>query len=80
MQYIEQDYNRMKQKNKNIRDYLLFSERLIAEKMFFEWCEQNGVDKTRPFSVIGFMEINGWINEEKLILDVGKVRSKYLSS
>lgn len=48
---------------------ILFSQRMEIERRFLDWCAQNGV-AVKPNSLVAFMEINGWLNEEAVIRDV----------
>lgn len=48
---------------------ILFSQRMEIERRFLAWCAQNGV-AVKPNSLVAFMEMNGWLNEEAVIRDV----------
>lgn len=50
---------------------LLFSYRMKIERLFLEWCEENGV-KNVPNSLVAFMHLKGWLNVEKIIGDLSK--------
>lgn len=47
---------------------IFFSQRMAIEKKFLKWCKENNVAE-KPNSLIAFMEINGWLNEEKIEKD-----------
>ena len=42
-----------------------FKQRMMIEKAFNKWAEENGVAKV-PNSVVAFLEINGLLNEEAI--------------
>lgn len=48
---------------------ILFSQRMEIERRFLEWCTQNKV-APKPNSLVGFMSINGWLNEDAITRDV----------
>ncbi len=48
---------------------MLFSQRMEIERLFLEWCEQNKV-APKPNSLVAFMSINGWLNEDAITRDV----------
>lgn len=53
---------------------ILFSERMAIEKQFIAWCKENGVAE-KPCSLVGFMQAKGWLNEEKIALDLIKEKN-----
>lgn len=44
---------------------ILFSDRMKIERLFIEWCEENGVAQM-PNSLVAFMQTKGWLNEDKI--------------
>ena len=42
--------------------------------LFIEWCEENKVAKNSQ-SFIAFLQIKGWLNEDKILNDLIKERS-----
>lgn len=46
-----------------------FSQRMEIERRFLAWCEENGV-AVKPNSLVAFMEIKGWLNEEAINRDI----------
>ena len=48
---------------------ILFSQRMEIERRFLDWCAQTGV-AVKPNSLVAFMEMNNWLNEEAIIRDV----------
>lgn len=48
---------------------MLFSQRMEIERRFLEWCERNKV-APKPNSLVAFMSINGWLNEDAVTRDV----------
>lgn len=59
--------------------HLLFSKRLLIEKLFIEWCYQNRV-LCAPQSLVGFMQGKGWLNEDKIIEDLPSVEKELFGS
>lgn len=53
------------------RTMLWFSNRRKVERLYYEWAHKNGVADT-PMSLIAFMQIKGWLNEEKILEDISK--------
>lgn len=47
---------------------ILFTQRMQIEKLFLNWCKENGV-ADKPNSLVAFMQINGWLNEEQIMAD-----------
>ena len=39
------------------------------EEMFLDWCREEGL-VGKPSSLVVFMMIQGWLNEEKIIRDL----------
>ena len=50
---------------------LLFKDRLYIERLYNRWIECTGVANS-PSSVVAFMSINGWLNEQKIIKDLNE--------
>ena len=50
---------------------LWFNNRKKVETLYYEWIQKNGVADT-PMSLIAFMQIKGWLNEEKILEDINK--------
>ena len=48
---------------------ILYSQRMEIERRFYAWCEENGVKKC-PVSLVAFMEIHGWLDEDAVVRDV----------
>lgn len=47
-----------------------FKERVAIVTMYKQWIWKNGVADT-PVSLISFLQIKGWLNEDKILLDFG---------
>ena len=50
---------------------LFFKHRMKIERMFLKWCKDNGIMDV-PNSVVAFMQIKGWLNEDKILEDLKK--------
>lgn len=50
---------------------LWFNNRRKVEALYYEWIQKNGVADT-PMSLIAFMQIKGWLNEEKILEEISK--------
>lgn len=48
---------------------LFYKNRILIEKLFAKWCEENGVAYL-PNSLVAYMEIKGWLNIEKILADL----------
>lgn len=48
---------------------IFFSHRMKIYDMFINWCEENKVAKNTQ-SFIAYLQINGWLNEDKIINDL----------
>lgn len=48
---------------------LMFSHRLQIEELYLKWIKENGV-ADKPNSLIAYMEVNGWLNEERILTDL----------
>lgn len=48
-----------------------FSERLKIAQLFIEWCKENKVRESFD-SLVAFMQINEWLNEDKICEDLKK--------
>ncbi len=46
-----------------------FKHRRKIERLYYEWAHLNGVKNT-PISLIAFMQIKGWLNEGKILVDI----------
>ena len=46
-----------------------FSERLKIAQLFIEWCKENKVRESFD-SLVAFMQINEWLNENKICEDL----------
>lgn len=46
-----------------------FKHRRKIERLYYEWAYLNGVADT-PISLIAFMQIKGWLNEGKILVDI----------
>lgn len=44
---------------------ILFSQRMLIEKAFNDWADENKVAKV-PNAVVGFLQINGCLNEDAI--------------
>ena len=58
---------------------LLYTYRLMIEKAYLKWCEDNGVAKL-PNTLVSYMHSRGWLNEEKIIEDLKPERIKWIQS
>ena len=45
---------------------IVFSQRKALEREFLRWCRENKVAVT-PASMLGFFDLNGFINQDKVI-------------
>ena len=45
-------------------DFVHFGLRMQIEEMFLDWCKEEGVAE-KPNSLVVFMMLQGWLNEEK---------------
>ena len=50
-------------------DLIRFSDRMLIADKFVEWGIMNNV-KFCPDSVIAFLQIKGWLNEEKILKEL----------
>lgn len=48
---------------------ILFSTRMKIAQLFIEWCKENKVRKSFD-SLVAFMQINEWLNEDKICEDL----------
>lgn len=51
------------------KPFIHFGRRMAIERQYLKWCEQNGVAE-KPNSMVAFMLIKGWLNEEKIAEDL----------
>lgn len=51
------------------RSILLFSDRLKIEELYLDWVKKNGI-ADKPNSVVAFLQVHNWLNEEKIIEDL----------
>ena len=50
-------------------EFIHFGRRMKIEKLFYEWCESEGV-ANKPNSMIVFLMEKGWLNGKKVIEDL----------
>lgn len=66
-------YSSYKSRRKNCiseeRIMILFSTRMKIAQLFIEWCKENKVRKSFD-SLVAFMQINEWLNEDKICEDL----------
>lgn len=48
---------------------VLFTQRMQIEELYLNWCKENGVAE-KPNSLVAFMQINDWLNEEQIMADL----------
>lgn len=53
---------------------ILFTQRMQIENLYLNWCKENGV-ADKPNSLVTFMQINDWLNEEQIMADLNLVDS-----
>lgn len=49
--------------------HIFFSQRLKIEKLFDAWCEEKHILRV-PQSMVAYMQIRGWLNEDKIMEDL----------
>lgn len=50
-------------------NFIHFGLRMQIEEMFLDWCREEGVAEESN-SLVVFMMLHGWLNEEKIIKDL----------
>ena len=50
-------------------EFIHFGLRMEIERLYLEWCEEEGV-ANEPNSFVVFMMLKGWLNERKIIEDL----------
>lgn len=50
-------------------DFIHFGRRMEIERLYLEWCEEEGI-ANEPNSFVVFMMEKGWLNERKIIEDL----------
>ena len=50
-------------------NFLHFGLRMQIEEMFSDWCKKEGLVE-KPSTLVVFMMLQGWLNEEKIIRDL----------
>lgn len=50
-------------------DFIHFGRRMEIERLYLEWCAEEGI-ANKPNSMVVFFMEKGWLNEEKIIKDL----------
>ncbi len=50
-------------------DFIHFGRRMEIERLYLEWCEEEGI-ANKPNSFVVFLMSKGWLNERKIIEDL----------
>lgn len=49
--------------------FIHFGLRMEIEQQYLDWCKREGI-ANKPNSLVVFMMLQGWLNEEKIIRDL----------
>lgn len=53
---------------------VLFTQRMQLEELYLNWCKEHGVTE-KPNSMVAFMQINNWLDEEQIMADLNLIDS-----
>ena len=56
-------------------NFIHFGLRMEIEKLYLEWCEEEGI-ANKPNSMVVFLMEKGWLNEEKIIKDLNEPKTE----
>lgn len=56
-------------------NFIHFGLKMEIERLYFEWCEEEGI-ANKPNSFIVFLMEKGWLNEEKIIEDLKEPKTE----
>ena len=56
-------------------NFIHFGLRIEIERLYLEWCAEEGI-ANKPNSMVVFLMEKGWLNEEQIIKDLNEPRTK----
>lgn len=57
-----------------VQPYVLFSERMMIQEIFYAWCDEHHFSK-EPCNLVAFMQSKGWLNAENIKTDMKSIRN-----
>ena len=56
-------------------NFIHFGLRMEIERLYLEWCEEEGI-ANKPNSMVVFLMEKGWLNQEQIIKDLNKPKDE----